>query len=196
MYAQAEKSKENKSRAVANKKIQKLPGSTFQDNRPTTVAQMETLNKIGCFSALEVVQKKSHSKDCNCKGYMVGLEHGKNETNIEMGVSQLVKCTCGKKPHRSDCPRNPKRLKAKAKKKKIVHQESQSVYNLFSYDGVWAKNNRITAKMVKDFVKSYKFKKINGHATSRADTDAKRHANTSRDINAFHGWYNQNKDNY
>jgi hypothetical protein len=107
-------------------------------------------------------------------------------------VAQLASlCNCHKpgNKHKSSCPANPKRKKAKAKEVKVVHHESQSFMNLYAYDSVWATQRSITESMVKEFVASYG--KIHGHASSRADKDAKRHANTSKDLAAFHSWYNQ-----
>ncbi len=116
---------------------------------------------------------------------------------VRPAVAQLASlCNCSKpgNKHKSDCPANKKRKKAKAKEVKVVHQESQSIRNLYAYDSAWANKRVISEKMVKDFVSSYGV--IHGHASSRSDKDAKRHENTSRDLEAFHSWYNQNKDNY
>jgi len=105
-------------------------------------------------------------------------------------------CNCHKpgNKHKSDCPANPNRKKAKAKKVKVVHEESQSIRNLYSYDSQWANKRGITSKMVSDFVDSYGV--IHGHASSRSDKDAERHSNTTKDIEAFHSWYKQNWQNY
>lgn len=107
-------------------------------------------------------------------------------------VVQRSLCNCRKSGnnHASSCPANPKQKKKKAKKVKEAHQDSQSIRNLYSYDSEWAKKRGITEEMIKAFVKYYGGG-IHGHASSRSDKDTERHANTTRDIEAFHGWYNR-----
>jgi hypothetical protein len=110
-----------------------------------------------------------------------------------------MKCNCNKKgrssnKHLSSCPEHPNNKKAKAEKVKAVKQDSKSIMNFYAYDSQWAKANNITDKMVKDFVKEKG--EIHGHATSRADKDAKRHANTDNDLKRFHEWYEANKNDY
>lgn len=105
-------------------------------------------------------------------------------------VQLACNCTKSGNKHASSCPANPKQKKRKNKEVKKVHEDSQSIKNLYSYDSAWAKKRGITEEMIKSYVNLYG--KINGHATSRADKDAKRHENTTKDINQFHKWYNEN----
>jgi hypothetical protein len=109
-------------------------------------------------------------------------------------------CDCGKSKkasnkHQNTCPEHPSNKKKKAEKVKQIHQDTKSIMNLYSYDSEWANKNSITEKMIKAFVKTYGGP-INGHASSRADKDATRHDNTTKDINAFHSWYNQHGEEY
>lgn len=110
-------------------------------------------------------------------------------------VAQLA-CNCHKpgNKHKSNCPANPNQKRSKAKKVKVVHQETQSTRNLYSYDTNWANAQRITDEMVKDFVAAKGV--IHGHATSRADKNTKPHENTNRDIQRFHVWYKANAQYY
>lgn len=140
--------------------------------------------------------KALQTKSASAQGAQAGQAPGRAAAPPVYGARPAVvqaKCTCGKpgNKHRSDCPANKNQLRAKAAKVKVVHQESQSFMNLYAYDSGWAAKRGITESMVKDFVKSYGGV-IHGHASSRADKDAKRHANTTKDLEAFHSWYNQN----
>lgn len=73
------------------------------------------------------------------------------------------------------------------KKQKEQSQSARSYNNLYDYRPGWVRDNNITEAKVKEFLKTYEFKKIRGHASgdnSKGEQDV-----TTRDLNAYKSWH-------
>ena len=186
-----ERSKQRASNFPAQQQKQSEKTFNFTDNRPLHAAQLKSQEMMTQQMVSPVIQNQSHSGGCGCPACCGSNVQETNDDTAQQVAIQLKCKECKRSSgHTSKCSRNKNRQKTKAKKVKVARQENASWINLCCYDAVWAKSNNITESMVKKFVSTYQHKRIHGHCSSKSDKDAARHKNTSRDIAAFHGWFN------
>jgi hypothetical protein len=115
------------------------------------------------------------------------IQRAKSSALSPRGAIQMQQCTCGKKPHRSDCPRNKKRMAATTHIATIAHEENSSWTNMQCYRGGWIKRNNITEETVKAFCKQYSVGRIRGHCSE--DQSKAEQANTEADLLAYKSWH-------
>ena len=106
---------------------------------------------------------------------------------------QMAECTCGKpgNKHKSDCPRNPNRLRTQRNKKKVQHNKTKSYKNVVTYQSNWSKKQGVTQNDVNQYI-SDTGGSVSGHRTSKANKNKGMQGTTKQDLKKFQKWKKDN----
>ncbi len=143
---------------------------------------------MGNKASSDTIQRRAHSKSCNCASCTGVTENISNKVTLQKKVAQLVCSECGRRSgHTSRCSRHPNRRRAQARRTTVAREESSSWTNMQRYRPGWVRRNDITEAKVNAFCRQYSQRRIRGHHSD--DDSSAEHANTTADLTAYKSWH-------